>query len=144
MNSQQNNSRDLIAGLVAVVVTLGAFDTFQRDLEPVAGYLASVLGGMVISAIIVFVVCLLVRMPRRKAVATALLLPPTLVTFELIRKDTVDITGSGIFSLLLAVVFALMIGMGVAVLARRFAGIDWASPPEPNASITPTPENAEQ
>ena len=33
MTHQTDSSRELITSLVAVVVTLGAFDTFQQDLE---------------------------------------------------------------------------------------------------------------
>lgn len=127
VKQQPDGSRELITGLVAVIVTLGALDTFQRDLEPKAGYPASVLGGIVISAIVVFVVCLIGRMPRQKAFATAALLPPTLAAFEQIRKHTVDYTGSGILSLLLAMIFAVLVGAVVAVVIRQFSCADGSS-----------------
>ena len=126
MSKRPESSRELITGLVAVIVTLGVFDTFQQNLEPVDGYLASVIGGIVISAIIVFVVCLFGKMPRTKALATAALLPPTLATFEQFRKQTLDLTGSGMLSLLLAVVFAVVVGATVAALVGRVTGVDWA------------------
>lgn len=144
MNPKPDSSRELITGIVAVIVTLGAFDTFQQDLEPVAGYLASVLGGIVISAIIVFVVCLIGRMPRQKALAAAVLLPPTLATFEQIRKHTVNMTGSGILSLVLAVVFAILVGVAVAFLVRRLAGVDWTNAASSASSESQKSENAEQ
>ena len=144
MNQQPDSSRELITGLVAVIVTLGAFDTFQQDLEPVAGYLASVLGGIVISAIIVLVVCFIGKMPRQKALAAAVLLPPTLATFEQIRKNTVGITGSGFLSLLLAVMFAVLVGVAVALFVRRFAGVDWTSAASSASSETQQSEIAER
>jgi hypothetical protein len=127
MNQQAQNSREWITGLVAVIVTLGAFDRFQKDLEPVIGYMASVLGGLAISAIVVFVVCLLGRTPRQKAIAISVLLPPTLATFEQIRKHSVDVTGSEILSLLLAVILSVLVGVAIAVLLSRFAGVDWTN-----------------
>jgi len=52
MKQQINSSRELITGLVAVIVTLGAFDTFQQDLQPITGYPISVVGGVVASAVL--------------------------------------------------------------------------------------------
>lgn len=127
MNQQTDGARELITGLVATIVTLGAFDTFQQDLEPVAGYIANVLGGIVISATIVFVVCLFVKMPRQKALATAFLLPPTLATFEQIRKHSVDFTENRMLSLLLAVVSAIVVGAIVAAATSRLTGVNLAS-----------------
>ena len=113
-----------MTGLVAVIVTLGAFDTFQQDLQSVAGYPISIVCGVLISGIIVFVVCLLAKMALAKALATSLVLPPTLATFEQIRKHSVGSTGSGVLSLILAVVLAAVVGVAISALVRRLTGVD--------------------
>jgi hypothetical protein len=119
MKQQTNSSRELMTGLVAVIVTLGAFDTFQQDLQSVAGYPISIVCGVVISGIIVFVVCLVAKMAIAKALAISLVLPPTLGTFELIRKHSVGSTGSGVLSLILAVVLAALVGVAISALVFR-------------------------
>ena len=134
MSEPQNTSRELIVGFIAMIVTFGAFDTFQKDLEPVIGYVGSVAGGIVISAIIVFVVCLFGKLDRPKAVAISTLLPPTLVTFEQVRTHSIDMAGSGLVALLLAIASALAVGFIVAVLVKRVTGVTWdASAGSPDA-----------
>ena len=120
-----SSSRDAIVGLIATIVTLGASDTFQKNLEPVVGYVGSVLGSTVISAIIVFAVCWLAKLTRSKSLAIAALLPPTLVVFEQVRRHSVDRTGSELLSLLLAVASALAVGGVVAWLVTRITGVSW-------------------
>ncbi len=136
MKQQTNSSRELIIGLLAVIVTLGAFDTFQQDLQSIAGYPISIVFGVVSSGIIVFVVCVLARMALAKALAIALLLPPTLATFEQIRKHSVGTTGSGVLSLILAVVLAAVVGVAVTALVNRLTGV--------NLGDTNTPSKREE
>jgi ABC-type polysaccharide/polyol phosphate export permease len=120
-----SSSREAIVGLIATIVTLGASDTFQKNLEPVVGYVGSVLGSIVISGIIVFAVCWLGKLTRSKSLAIAALLPPTLVVFEQVRRHSVDRTGSELLSLLLAIVCALAVGCVVAWLVTRITGVSW-------------------
>lgn len=139
MPDSQNTSRELIVGFIAMIVTFGASDTFQKDLEPVVGYVGSVAGSIVISAVIVFVVCLLGRLPKPKALAISTLLPPTLVTFEQVRTHSIDTTGSGLLSLLLAIVSALAMGFVVALLVKRITGVTW----EVSAGLSDVQSNTE-
>ena len=125
MPDSQKTSRELIVGFIAMIVTFGASDTFQKDLEPVLGYVGSVAGSIVISAIIVFVVCLFGKLNKSKAIAISTLLPPTLVTFEQVRTHSIDTTGSGLLSLVLAIASALAVGFVVALIVKRITGVNW-------------------
>lgn len=120
-----SSSREAIVGLIATIVTLGASDKFQKDLEPVVGYVGSVLGSIAISGIIVFGVGWLGKLTLSKSLAIAALLPPTLVVFEQVRRHSVDRTGSEFLSLLLAIASALAVGCAVAWLLTRITGANW-------------------
>ena len=63
------------------MVPFEASDTFQKELEPAGGYIGSVEGSIKISATIVFVVCLFVKLPRLNAIAISALLPPNYWAF---------------------------------------------------------------
>lgn len=124
MPDSQNTSRELIVGFIAMIVTFGASDTFQKDLEPVLGYVGSVAGSVVISAMIVFVVCLFGKLNKPWALAISTLLPVTLVTVEQVRTHSIDTTGSGLLSLVLGLVSALAVGFVVALLVKRVIGVN--------------------
>jgi len=125
MPDSKNTSRELIVVFIAMIVTFGASETFQKDLEPVLGYVGSVAGSIVISGIIVFVVCLFGILNKSKALAISTLLPTTLVTFEQVRTHSIDRTRSGLLSLVLGIVSALAVGFVVALLVKRVTGVNW-------------------
>lgn len=133
---ESNTSRDMIVGFIAMIVTFGASERFQKDLEPVVGYAGSVAGSILISGVIVLVVCLLGRIEKSKTLAITTAYPPTLVTFEQVRTRSIDATGSGLLSLLLAIAGALAVGFAVLFLVKRITGVNWDPSSKSPASQT--------
>jgi hypothetical protein len=125
MPEPNNTYRVLIIGFIAMIVIFGASDIFQKDLEPVVGYVGSVAASIVISAIIAFVVCLFGKLEKSKALAIYALLPPTVVTFEQVRTHSIDMTGNGLLSLLLAIASALAVGLILALIVKKVTGVNW-------------------
>ena len=124
MTEMQDTSRETTVGFISVIVAIGVSGMFQPDLEPVVGYVGSVAGDIVISAVIVFVVCLFGKLSRPKALAISVLLAPTLVTFEQIRRHLLESTSNSFFSVLLATASAFAVGFVVALLVKCITGVD--------------------
>ncbi|MEM6471708.1 MAG: hypothetical protein AAF802_19260 [Planctomycetota bacterium] len=113
-----------VAGFVVLVVILGATEKFRGDFIELLGFWGGLIGATLFTAILVFGICLVVKVPWRKALAFALMIPLILNTFEGTLTALEPRLGS-ISAFSVGGVTAVTLGLLVGFLATRILRINW-------------------
>jgi hypothetical protein len=118
------NPKAGVAGFVVLVVIIGSTEKFRGSFVELLGFWGGLIAATLFTAILVFGICLIVKVGWRKAIAFALMIPLILNTFEGTRSVLEPQLGS-VSAFAVAGVTAVILGLLVGFLTTRILGITW-------------------
>ena len=124
MAGKLQNPKAGVAGFVVLIVILGATEKFRGDFVELLGFWGGLIAATLFTATVVFVICLLVKVEWRKAVAFALMIPLTLNAFEGVRSALEPQIGS-VSAFAVGGLSGAILGLLAGFSVTRTLGITW-------------------
>lgn len=125
MNSQFSNPKSGAFGFVVLMVILLATETFREFFSIHFGFWGGLVVTTLLNVILVFAICLLVRLAWQRAICIALMIALTLNTFDALRT-ALDPHLNQISAITVSGIGAAGCGLLVGFSITRRLGIFWS------------------